>query len=208
MGADLAVLDVDANDLPTVTLGDSDALQLGQRVVAVGYALGLEGGPSVTAGIVSSLTRQIDVQDTGCPVSECGADQTRVYDHVIQTDAAINPGNSGGPLLNMDGQVVGINSAGANQAENIGFAIQIDSVKPTIFQAAEHPSQPVAFMGISSGPASDPQVEFQFAPPVDRGAVIVDVVGGGPADDAGIVVGDTIVRFDDQTVTTPNSSAG
>src|SRR4029450_5931991 len=79
VGADLAVLDIDANDLPTVTLGDSDALQLGQRVVAVGYALGLEGGPSVTAGIVSSLTRQIDVQDTGCPVSECGADQTRVY---------------------------------------------------------------------------------------------------------------------------------
>src|SRR4029453_8293222 len=91
VGAGLAVLDIDANDLPTVTLGDSDALQLGQRVVAVGYALGLEGGPSVTAGIVSSLTRQIDVQDTGCPVSECGADQTRVYDHVTQTDAAINP---------------------------------------------------------------------------------------------------------------------
>jgi S1-C subfamily serine protease len=208
VGADLAVLDIDANDLPTVTLGDSDALQLGQRVVAVGYALGLEGGPSVTAGIVSSLTRQIDVQDTGCPVSECGADQTRVYDHVIQTDAAINPGNSGGPLLNMDGQVVGINSAGANQAENIGFAIQIDSVKPTIFQAAEHPSQPVAFMGISSGPASDPQVQFQFAPPVDQGAVIVDVGGGGPADDAGIVVGDTIVRFDGRTVTDSEQLGG
>jgi S1-C subfamily serine protease len=208
VGADLAVLDIDANDLPTVTLGDSDALQLGQRVVAVGYALGLEGGPSVTAGIVSSLTRQIDVQDTGCPVSECGADRTRVYDHVIQTDAAINPGNSGGPLLNMDGQVVGINSAGANQAENIGFAIQIDSVKPTIFQAAEHPSQPVAFMGISSGPASDPQVQFQFSPPVDRGAVIVDVVGGGPADDAGIVVGDTIVRFDGRTVTDSEQLGG
>ena len=201
IAADLAVLDVDANDLPTVTLGNSDALQLGQRVVAVGYALGLDGGPSVTAGIVSSLTRQIDVQDPGCPVEECGADRTRVYDHVIQTDAAINPGNSGGPLLNMGGEVVGINSAGANQAENIGFAIQIDSVKPTIFQAAEHPSQPVAFMGITSAPASDPQVQFEFGPPVDQGAIIVDLVGGGPADEAGIAVGDVIVRFDGQTVT-------
>ncbi|HET7929219.1 MAG TPA: trypsin-like peptidase domain-containing protein, partial [Actinomycetota bacterium] len=203
--ADLAVLQVDATDLPTVPMGSSSDLQLGQQVVALGYALGLAGGPSVTTGVVSSLTRRITVQDSRC--AEC-TNGRRVYTDVIQTDAAINPGNSGGPLLNMAGQVVGINTAGANQAENIGFAIQIDSVKPTIFQAAEHPSQPVAFMGISSGPASDPQVQFEFAPPVDRGAVIVDVVGGGPADDAGIVVGDTIVRFDGRTVTDSEQLGG
>jgi S1-C subfamily serine protease len=203
--ADLAVLKIDATDLPTVAMGNSSDLQLGQQVVALGYALGLAGGPSVTTGVVSSLTRRITVQDSRCTGCTNGE---RVYTDVIQTDAAINPGNSGGPLLNMAGQVVGINTAGANQAENIGFAIQIDSVKPTIFQAADHPSQPVAFMGISSGPASDPQVQFEFAPPVDRGAVIVDVVGGGPADNAGIVVGDTIVRFDGRTVTDSEQLGG
>jgi S1-C subfamily serine protease len=172
-------------------------------VVALGYALGLDGGPSVTAGIVSSLTRQIDVQDTGCPVEECGTDQTRVYEHVIQTDAAINPGNSGGPLVNMAGQVVGINSAGANQAENIGFAIQIDSVKPTIFQAAENPDAPVAYMGILGPvPVSDPQVQFQLDPPVEEGVVIQDVVPGGPADRAGIQPGDIVVEFDGESIAT------
>jgi S1-C subfamily serine protease len=190
-------------DLPTVELGRSADLKLGQRVVALGYALGLDGGPSVTAGIVSSLTRQIDVQDTGCPVEECGTDQTRVYDHVIQTDAAINPGNSGGPLVNMAGQVVGINSAGANQAENIGFAIQIDSVKATIFQAAENPDAPVAYMGILGPvPVSDPQVQFQFDPAVEEGVVIQDVVPGGPADRAGIQPGDIVVEFDGESIAT------
>jgi S1-C subfamily serine protease len=195
--ADLAVLDIDAIDLPTVPMGRSSALDLGQQVVALGYALGLAGGPSVTTGVVSSLTRRITVQDSRC--TECTNGQ-RVYTDVIQTDAAINPGNSGGPLVDMAGQVVGINTAGADQAENIGFAIQIDSVKPTIFQAAEHPSEPVAFMGISSGDASDPSVQFEFNPPVESGAVIVDVVSGGPADEAGVQVGDVIVEFDGQAV--------
>jgi S1-C subfamily serine protease len=203
VGADLAILDVDATDLPTVELGSSADLKLGQRVVALGYALGLDGGPSVTAGIVSSLTRQIDVKDTGCPVEECGTDQTRVYDHVIQTDAAINPGNSGGPLVDMAGQVVGINSAGANQAENIGFAIQIDSVKPTIFHAAENPDAPVAYMGILGPvPVSDPQVQFQLDPPVEEGVVIQDVVPGGPADRAGVQPGDIVVEFDGESIAT------
>jgi putative serine protease PepD len=196
--ADIAILKVDATGLPTVPLGSSNDLQLGQPVVAIGYALGLSGGPSVTDGIVSSLTRQITVPDERC--TECSNGQ-RVYTNGVQTDAAINPGNSGGPLVNLAGQVVGINTAGANSAENIGFAIQVDAAKPIIFQAAEHPSQPVAFMGITSAPASDPQVQFQFNPPTDQGAVIVDLVPGGPAADAGIVVGDVIVQFDGKSVT-------
>ena len=203
--ADIAILKVDATDLPTVALGTSADLELGQPVVAIGYALGLSGGPSVTDGIVSSLTRQITVPDERC--TECSNGQ-RVYTDVVQTDAAINPGNSGGPLVNLAGQVVGINTAGANTAENIGFAIQVDAAKPIIFQAAEHPSQPVAFMGITSAPASDPQVQFELSPPVDQGAVIVDLVPGGPADDAGIVVGDVIVQFDGETVTDSEQLGG
>jgi S1-C subfamily serine protease len=195
--ADLAVLDVDAEDLPTVPLGNSADLKLGEQVVAIGYALGLEGGPSVTTGIVSSLTRRIVVPDLNC--QECDQFQ-RTYGDVIQTDAAINPGNSGGPLVNLAGEVVGINSAGAGSAENVGFAIQIDTAKDVIFQAAEDPSAPVAFMGISSGDASDPQVQFQLNPPVSEGAVIVSVVEGGPAADAGIDAGDVIIGFDGETV--------
>jgi len=132
---DLAILKIDAKDMPTVTLGNSADLALGQRVVALGYALALEGGPTVTSGIVSSLDRTITAQDPNCLVETCGTDQTRTYSNVIQTDAAINHGNSGGPLVNMQGQVVGINSAGDDNAQNIGFAIAIDSVKQTIADA-------------------------------------------------------------------------
>src|SRR5262249_22707311 len=103
---DLAVLKIDASGLPTVPLGDSGSLELGESVVAIGYALALEGGPTVTSGIVSSLDRTITVPDPSCTVCDNGK---RVYTDVIQTDAAINHGNSGGPLLNMAGQVVGIN---------------------------------------------------------------------------------------------------
>ena len=114
---------------------------------------------------------------------------------MIQTDAAINPGNSGGPLVDLAGNVVGINSAGSTGAENIGFAIQINSAKPTIFQAADNPGEPVAFMGVSSTDASDPEFQFQFDLPVDEGAVIVDVAAGRPRRGGGVEVGDVIVWF-------------
>jgi S1-C subfamily serine protease len=197
--ADLAVLDIDAEGLATVPLGDSDALELGQQVVAIGYALGLEGGPSVTSGIVSSLSRRITVEDQRCV--ECSNGQ-RVYTDVVQTDAAINPGNSGGPLVDLAGNVVGINTAGTTAAENVGFAIQINSVKPTIFQAADDPSAPVAFMGIGSEDASAPEIQFNLNSAVEEGAAIVNVVPGGPAADAGVRVGDVVVEFDGQEITT------
>jgi S1-C subfamily serine protease len=126
---DLAVIRVDATGLPTVAIGNSNDLQLGQQVVALGYALALQGGPTVTSGIVSSLDRTIQVQDPNTPSG------SRTYDDVLQTDAAINPGNSGGPLIDLSGHVVGIDSAGSSQAENIGFAIAIDAAKPLIQQA-------------------------------------------------------------------------
>ncbi len=184
---DLAILDIDATGLPTVPLGTSGDLELGQPVVAIGYALGLAGGPSVTTGIVSSLTRRITVQDANC--IEC-EDGQRVYTDVIQTDAAINPGNSGGPLVDLAGRVVGINTAGAGSAENIGFAIQIASAKPIIEEAANNPSAPVAFMG----------VQFDFDSPAGDGAVIAGVIDGGPAGTAGLLPGDVVVLFDGEPV--------
>jgi S1-C subfamily serine protease len=202
--ADVAILKVDATDLATVPMGDSSSLQLGQPVVAIGYALGLQGGPSVTTGVVSSLARKITVPDARCEQLGFCANGQRVYADVVQTDAAINPGNSGGPLVNLAGQVVGINTAGvqAGNAENVGFAIQIDAAKPVVFQAAEHPQAPVAYMGVGSIDASDPQIQFELNPPVSKGAAVVSVVPNGPADDAGIQVGDVVVSFDGRTIDT------
>jgi serine protease Do len=197
--ADVAVLRIDASNLPTVPMGDSAKLQLGQPVVAIGYALGLQGGPSVTTGVVSSLTRKITVPDPRCTVCSNGR---RVYGNIVQTDAAINPGNSGGPLVNLAGQVVGINTAGvsAGNAENVGFAIQIDAAKPIVFQAAEHPQSPVAFMGVGGVDASNPQIQFELNPPTTNGVAIVSVAPGGPAETAGIKVGDIVVAFDGKTI--------
>ncbi len=193
---DLAVLKIDATGLPTVPLGDSGALVLGQRVIAIGYALALEGGPTVTSGIVSSLNRTITVQDPSCKVCKNGA---RVYSDVIQTDAAINHGNSGGPLLTMAGQVVGINSAGADTAENIGFAISIDSAKDTIQQAIADPLAAAAYLGVSSQSVT-PAMAVQLGLPVQSGAYVIATTGAGPAQQAGIKDGDVIVAIDGKTV--------
>ncbi len=125
---DLAVLRVDASDLPALTLGDSANLAVGERVVAVGYALDLSGGPTVTSGIISSLGRTINAQESNGNV--------RTYADALQTDAALNPGNSGGPLVTLDGAVVGVNAAGTTSADNIGFAIAIDAAK-SLIQTAE-----------------------------------------------------------------------
>jgi S1-C subfamily serine protease len=184
--ADLAVLKVDADGMPSVALGDSDLLSLGQDVVALGFALGLEGGPSVTTGIVSGLGRTIDAGGQGV--------QTRTYEDVIQTDAAINPGNSGGPLVDLRGRVVGINTAGvgAGAAENIGFAISINRARPVIDHAVEDPEGPAPMLGVSTQTVTPPLVA-QFGLTVDSGALVRTLPQGGPADEAGIEVGDVIV---------------
>jgi serine protease Do len=194
---DLAVLKVDATGLSTVPLGNSADLRLGQSVIALGYALALEGGPTVTEGIVSSLDRTIQAQDPNCDT--CGPNGVRTYEDVIQTDAAINHGNSGGPLVNLRGQVVGINSAGNDNAENIGFAIAIDSAKSTIEQAVSSPLAPSAYLGVSTqGVTAD--MAFQLGLPVDQGAYVFATTGGGPAADAGIRQGDVIVAVNGQAV--------
>ena len=193
---DLAVLKIDAQGLSPLGLGSSADLLLGQQVVAVGYALALEGGPSVTAGIVSSLDRTIQVSDPQCTVCPNGI---RTYSQVIQTDAAINHGNSGGPLVDMSGRVVGINSAGSDTAENIGFAISIDSAKGPIRQAISHPLQASAYLGVSTRDVT-PDLAFQLGLPVEKGAFVLATLTGGPAAEAGIGEGDVIVEVDGKSI--------
>ncbi len=190
---DLAILKVGATGLPTVALGSSSSLMLGERVIALGYALALPGGPTVTSGIVSSLDRTIQVQDP-----EAGL--TRTYQDALQTDAAINPGNSGGPLVDLNGNVVGIDSAGTESAQNIGFAIAIDAARSAIEQAILHPKAASAYLGVTTETVT-PGLASQFGLTATRGALVVAVSAGAPADKAGIVEGDVIVRFDGTAVT-------
>ena len=194
---DLAVLKIDGKNLPTLPLGNSSDLVLGQSVVAIGYALALEGGPSVTTGIVSSLDRVVEVQDPNCDVCQNG---TRTYSDVIQTDAAINHGNSGGPLLNLEGQVVGINSAGSDAAQNIGFAIAIDSAKDTIQQAIDDPLAATGYLGVSTESVSS-AMAYQLGLKTDQGAYVIATTEGAPAADAGLQSGDVIVNVDGSAVT-------
>jgi S1-C subfamily serine protease len=194
---DLAVLKVDAEGLPTVPLGTSDSLRLGQEVVAIGYALALEGGPTVTSGIVSSLDRTIQAQDPNCEA--CGPDGVRTYTDVIQTDAAINHGNSGGPLVDMAGRVVGINSAGSDGAENIGFAIAIDAAADTIRGAIEDPLAATAYLGVQTLDVT-PEAAYQLGLSVDSGAYVVAASSDGPAQAAGIERGDVIVGIEGEPV--------
>jgi serine protease Do len=193
---DLAILKVNGRNLPTIPLGNAKDVLLGERVIALGYALALPGGPTVTSGIISSLARTVQASD---PQAEGG---TRTYQDVLQTDAAINPGNSGGPLVDLAGNVVGINTAGNQQAENVGFAIAItDSVKALIDQAIRRPQSALAFVGVSSQTV-DAGVAAQFDLAVDHGALVLALAPGGPAEKAGIQTGDVIVAFGGEPVQT------
>jgi len=195
---DLAVLQLEGVSadvpLPTVPLGDSARAVVGERVLAIGYALALPGGPTVTSGILSSTARTIQVQD------ENSAQGQRTYQDALQTDAAINPGNSGGPLVDLNGNVVGINTAGNSQAQNIGFAIAIDGAKPILQQALKDPAGVVAYLGVSTAPVS----EVQAGSSQSHGAVVVALAPNGPAQQAGIRAGDVIVEFDGKSVTGPD----
>jgi serine protease Do len=129
--ADLAVLKIDAAGLSTLTLGNSSQALAGQSVIAIGYALDLKGSPTVTTGIVSATGRTIQVQDDNPPSGPV----LRTYRDILQISAAINSGNSGGPLLDLQGRVIGIDTAGASNGQNIGFAIPIDQAKALVASA-------------------------------------------------------------------------
>jgi S1-C subfamily serine protease len=176
---DLAVVKVDRTGLHALTLGDSDHLAVGVPVVAIGNALALPGGPTATSGIVSALDRSI------------ATDNGEHLDNLIQTDAAINPGNSGGPLLTLDGAVVGVNSAGATDAQNIGFSIGMSGARPILEQleAGRHIKRP--FIGVQTR-LVDAQLAQMLGLEVDHGVLIADVTTGSPAEHAGLRRGDVI----------------
>jgi S1-C subfamily serine protease len=191
---DLAVVKVDKTGLTPLPLGQSSQLQMGEPVVAIGNALDLTGGPTATEGIVSALNRTIDTQEGGHLA------------HLIQTDAAINPGNSGGPLLTLDGKVVGINSAGSQNAQNIGFAIAIDTARPIVEQLQQGKTVSRAYLGVSTS-TIDASVAAQNGLDIDHGLLVVDIAGGSGAEAAGLRVGDVIVAIDG-TPTDDNATLG
>lgn len=186
---DLALLKIDASDLQTITLGDSDKLKVGQFVIAIGTALG-EFRHTVTTGVISGLGRGITAGDPFEGYVER-------LDNVIQTDAAINPGNSGGPLLNSSGQAIGINVAVAQGAQNIGFAIPINILKDSLGQFKQTGEFSRPFLGVRYLMISR---ETAIANALPQGAYIQEIVSGSSADQAGIKDGDVITKIDGEAV--------
>ena len=181
---DLAVLKIDASNLPSVPLGDSSALRVGEWVVAIGNALALGGGPTVTAGVVSALGRDVEAPS--------GA---TLYG-LIQTDAAINPGNSGGPLVNLRGEVVGVNTLGATEANGIGFAIAIDTARPIVEQLRQQGAVTRAYLGVQVQSVT-PAVAAAAGLARTDGVLVARVVAGGPAARAGLQANDVLVALGD-----------
>jgi Do/DeqQ family serine protease len=176
---DLAILKVDVNnELTPMVLGDSDIIRAGEWVVAIGNPYGLDH--TVTVGVVSAKGRPMNIEN-------------RVYKNLIQTDAAINPGNSGGPLLNIQGQVVGINTAVNSQAQGIGFAISVNTAKDIINELIQKGNVSRPYIGVLLQ-AMDANYAASYNIP-NSGVIVVSVVAGGPAEKAGIRKNDVIISL-------------
>lgn len=192
--SDIAILKIsNAKGLKAAELGDSKALNIGQQVIAIGNALGEYDG-TVTSGIISGVGRTVNAS------SDDGATKETLTD-MIQTDAAINSGNSGGPLVNAQGQVVGVNTAVASEAQGIGFAIPISSVKGILKSIAEGKTPNRAYLG-ANYISVNPQVQKAYNLNVSKGALIKNrngksIISGSPAQKAGLKDGDIITKIDD-----------
>lgn len=184
---DVAVIQIDAPGLDPAELGDISQVRVGEEVIAIGHALGLRGGPTVSKGVVSALDRTIS---TG--------PQIALVD-LIQTDASINPGNSGGPLVNMNAQVIGINTAGIPSGQGIGFAVNINDAMRVATQLIERGFVQRGFLGIVPVNVT-PALADQEGLPTDNGIIVADILPGGPASQAGLQVGDVIVQMGGQPI--------
>ena len=200
---DLAVMKIeqDSESFPVATLGSSEDLKMGQSVIAIGNALG-EFKNTVSVGVISGLGRTITASS---------GSTTETLENVIQTDAAINRGNSGGPLLNLKGEIIGINAAMVTDAQSIGFAIPIERAKKDIEQVQETGEISYPFLGVRYILVSE-QVQEEYELPVDYGALIIKGESGEPgvtpdsgAGQAGLQEGDIILEFDGQRITQNNS---
>lgn len=195
---DLAILKIDGKDFPTLELGDSDGIQTGQEVVAIGNALG-EFRNTVSTGVVSGLARSI--------VAQGAIGGTERLDNIIQTDAAINSGNSGGPLLTLEGKVIGINTAVAQGAQNVGFAIPINTVKKSISDVQGKGKIVQPYIGVRYIIITEPLRQKNDLP-VDYGALVTQgetmdelaVIPGSPADKAGIVANDILLEVNGEKI--------
>lgn len=198
---DIAILKVSASGLPSVSFGDSDSVRLGQTVITVGNALS-EFRNSVSVGVVSGLRRNVSASGLG-GVSE-------FLEGVIQTDAAINPGNSGGPLINLKGEVIGINTAVVSSAENIGFALPINPAKRDIKSVQETGTIKVPFLGVRFRVVTK-ELSQEEGLSVDYGAIVrgfsgePPIVKGSPAEKAGLKPEDIILEVDGQKVSQERS---
>lgn len=182
---DLAVLRVEGLTAAPMDLGDSDSLKVGQSVIAIGTALG-QFRHTVTTGVVSGLGRGIEAGDPF-------GGSTEALENVIQTDAAINPGNSGGPLLDSTGKVIGVNVAVSAAGQNIGFAIPINVIKTSLKQFNETGKFDRPFLGVRYQAISQQAALLNNVP---QGVLVLEVVQGSSAAEAGIQTGDIITKFD------------
>ncbi len=179
---DLAVVKIEAENLPALVFADTSKLKVGDWVIALGNALGLPGGPTVTQGIVSYMGRSIQ-EPNGATLN-----------NLVQTDAAINPGNSGGPLVNLAGQVIGINTAIAGGAQNIGFAISPNDAQSIITTLITTGKIVRAWLGVGLISVTR-NIQSRFNLGASRGALISTMAADSPADKAGLKQGDVIIDF-------------
>ena len=192
---DLAVLKIEGDDFPVAILNDTEGVRVGDWVIAIGNALALPGGPTVTVGVISALDRSFAVQP-----------DLQLYG-LLQTDASINPGNSGGPLLNLSGEVVGINTAVAREevsgrvVEGIGFAVGMDTAIPVTEQLIETGRVKWAWMGVILDDL-DPQQAAMVGVPIREGVLITDLLLDGPAWEGGIRAGDVVVTLGGDKIST------
>ena len=184
---DLAMVKVSASNLPVAELGDSDSLIVGELAVAIGNPLDFQR--TVTSGVISGLHRSVQIN------------QYNVMEDLIQTDASINPGNSGGPLLNAKGQVIGINTAKIQTGEGLGFSIPINLVKPVLEEIIQKGSFKNVYIGFTGSEVQIYEVQMDAELAADEGVVVIEILPGSPAEEAGLKSLDVITHVDDEKIT-------